>query len=75
MSDTSNVVEFTGITQLHVPAERILEQAKKAELGSVVIIGEDADGEFYFASSIPDGPNVLWLLALAQRRLLDVVED
>jgi len=69
-----NVVNFTGITKLDLPPDRILEQAK-GELEGVVIIGYDKDGKEYFASSYADGGTVLWLMERCKTKLLDVVEQ
>jgi len=55
------VVDFTGITRLDLPVERILDKAKE-KLKSVIVIGWDKDGYEYFASSIADGGDILWLL-------------
>lgn len=66
----SNVVRFTGITKLDEPCDRILEDATKANLDEVVVIGYAA-GDFYFASSVADGGTVVWMLELAKKRLLE----
>ena len=70
----SNVVVLDCITRLDVPAERILNCALDANMKTVVIVGRDADGDFYFASSVADGGTVLWELELAKKKLL-AVED
>lgn len=74
MSD-DNVVSFTGITRLDGDPERILKAAMKAGLEGVVILGYDADGAEYFASSYAGGPDVLWLLERCKIALLDAVGD
>ena len=66
------VVELSQITRLDLPVERVAQAADEANLESCVVIGYDKDGDFYFASSIADGPNVLWLLEQARLRLLAV---
>lgn len=73
----SNVVELDTITRLDIPVERVLRRATEADLEHVVVIGwrkdlPDGEDEFYFASSRPGGPEVLWMLALAQKRLLEI---
>lgn len=73
MSD-DNVVELNNITKLKIPAKRVLKAAKKAGLTDVVIIGYDADGDEYFASSEPSGPEVMWMMERAKKKLLDIAE-
>jgi len=68
------VVNFTGVTSLDLPAERVLEMAMKAGLTGVVIAGYDAEGGEYFASSLSGGPECLWLLQRMQRKLLEVAD-
>ncbi len=70
MSD--NVVEFNGITSLDTPPPRVLAKAARAKLESCVVVGFKEDGDFYFASSNADGGDVLWLLELAKKKLLEV---
>lgn len=62
-------------TRLDIPAERVLNGAAEAKLERVVVLGYDADGEEYFASSIADGGSVLWLLERLKLRLLRTGED
>ena len=57
------------ITRLPIPADRVLEQAPR-DLDSVVVCGYDKDGVLYFSSSLPGGPDVLWLLEEARIRLM-----
>jgi len=68
MSD--NVIPLGGVTRLDVPIERICDAAKE-ELENCVIMGWDKDGELYFASSISDGGDVLWIMEKAKLLLLD----
>jgi lipid-binding SYLF domain-containing protein len=71
----SNVVELDVATSLDVPVERILRKAADADLDSAVVIGYDQDGGFYFGCSVADGAETLWLLELAKKRLLEMVDD
>jgi hypothetical protein len=58
-----DVVFNTGIvTRLDLPPERMLNAALREKLKQVVILGWTEDGDEYFASSIADGAEVLWLL-------------
>ena len=67
-----NVTDFPGQTRLDIPAERVLVEAQNADLKTAVVLGWDQDGNLYFASSAADGGDVLWLLALAQKELLEM---
>lgn len=68
------VIPFTGITKLDMPPDYILEAAK-GKLEGVIIIGYDADGEEYFASSYADGGTVNWLLDRCKGKLLSIATD
>jgi len=68
-----DVVEMAGlVTVLDIPPTRILAKAAAAKLESVVVIGFDKEGDFYFASSKADGSDVLWLIELAKKKLLEL---
>lgn len=71
----SNVVEFGGVTRLDIPADRILAAAQDTALTDVLVIGYRDDGSFYFASSVADGGDALWLLELAKRRLFQAAGE
>ncbi len=42
------------------------------ELEEVVISGIDKEGEYYFASSVSDGKDILWLLEKCKQMLLEI---
>lgn len=69
-----NVVFLPVVTRLDIPVERVLDMAKAAGLTQVLILGYDADGDEYFASNTADGPDNLWLLERAKKKLLDIVD-
>lgn len=71
MADDNKVVKFPGLSRLDLPAERILSEAAKAGLTSVVVIGYDAEEDEYFASSIADGGTVIWLMERLKKKLLE----
>lgn len=71
MSD-DNVVILPVISTLPVPVERILEQAMKADLKMCIVIGMNQDESPYFASSEPDGGDILWWIEKAKLALLHV---
>jgi len=70
MSD--NVIPLGNITRLNLPPDRVLDAAKGSCSGGVVVLGWDDDGSFYFASSIADGGDVVWLMEMAKKKLLEV---
>jgi hypothetical protein len=71
---TDNVIPLGNITRLDIPVDRVLDAAKGELHGpsGVVVIGWDDDGELYFASSVADGGEVLWLLEKAKIALLEI---
>ena len=44
-------------------------------LKEVVIVGYEADGSLYFASTRANGPDVLWLLKQAEQFLLAIERE
>ena len=66
----SNVVILPVITRLDIPAERILNGAIEEDLESAVVVGRTRDGDIYFASSLADGPETLWLIEKIKAALL-----
>lgn len=58
---TAKIIRFPGKTRLNVNAEAILQDAIEAGVDRVVVIGYTKDDEEYFASSIADGGEALWL--------------
>lgn len=72
--DADKGVRFSGTTTLDLDPTHVLAAALERGLTEVVVLGYDGDGDEYFASSKSDGGDVLWLLAMAQKNLLDVVE-
>ena len=55
------VIPINGITRLDLPPNQILD-AERDKLECVVVLGYDHDGQEYFATSLADGGEVLWLL-------------
>jgi hypothetical protein len=68
-----NVTALEVQTTLEIPVSRVLEKA--AHLKSVVVIGYDEDGKEYFASSMSDGGDVVWLVERFKRMLLDNADE
>lgn len=67
---TAKLLRWHGITRLDLPPERILDAAQADDLRCVVVLGYKADGSEYFASSLADGADVLWLLERLKLQLL-----
>jgi hypothetical protein len=67
---TAQVIRWAGVTMHDIPPERVLDAARDAELRCAVVLGYTPDGTEYFASSIADGADVLWLLERLKLKLL-----
>lgn len=67
----ADILEFDGVTTLDIPPSRILAKAAGAGLTDVVVIGWNADGKLYFASSGADAAEVNWLLDNAKHELIE----
>lgn len=70
----TNVVNLPCVTTHNLSPERVLDAAKQAYLEGVVVLGWEKGGAPYFASSIADGGDVMWLMELCKKRLLEIVE-
>ena len=66
----AEILNFNGITRHDIPAERVLDDAKRADLSPCMVLGFTADGEFYFAASMADGGDAMWLMEQAKHFLL-----
>ena len=73
MELVTNVVTLPVITRLDLDAERVLEGAINSTLQSCIVLGYDADGEFYFSSTMADGGDALWLLEMAKLNLFKAI--
>lgn len=71
MTGPDNIVIWKGVTKHDLPPDRLLDSAL-GRLDNLVIMGWDKEGELYFASSMADGGNVLWLMRLCERKLLEI---
>ncbi|EFL88299.1 hypothetical protein R2A130_3466 [Ahrensia sp. R2A130] len=65
------MIPLGNVTSLDIPTDRVLENAKGTCSDGVVVMGFDDDGVLYFASSIADGGEVLWLMEKCKAALLD----
>lgn len=66
-----NVVALGIVTSLDMDPSRVLASALEEGLQSVAVLGYGNDGNEYFASSISDGADVLWLMARLSKLLLE----
>ena len=71
---SSNVIDLPVITRLNLDPDRVLNKAI-GELKDVVIIGYDKDDNEYFATSMADGGDIVWLLERMKLRLLRISDD
>ena len=69
-----DVVIFHGVTVLDFDPDRVLSAAV-GELECVVVIGRTKYGEEYFASSLADGGDVLWMMERAKKALLEISDE
>jgi len=74
-ADKSNVVILDVVTCLPIPVERILNAALEADLDTVMVVGYDKNGKFYFAGSDPSAPNKVWLLEMGIHKQMQVTID
>lgn len=68
---TAEIIKFRGLTKLDLDPNTVLEGAVD-QLEHVVVMGFDKDGEPYFASSMADGGDVLWLMETLKFRLFGI---
>ncbi len=71
---SAEILEFTGETLLDLDPRRVLQAAIDAGMSEVVIVGYDADGNDYYASSMSDGRSANWHLDRAKWRLMKTVD-
>ena len=68
---TDKVIPLGNVTKLDLQADQVFQQAI-GEFDGVILIGYDKEGQFNFSSTYADGGEVLWLLRLAEKRLLQI---
>lgn len=69
-----SIIPLGNITRLNIPTDRVLDACKGHCSAGVVVVGWDDDGQLYFASSIADGGDVMWLLEKAKQALMEIGE-
>lgn len=68
----SKIIDFPGETLSEIPTNLVLEAAK-GKLETVIVIGLDADGNEYFASSTSYNAHVIWLMECIKNNILNGV--
>lgn len=66
------VTVLETVTTHSLPVERVLNAVVAANLRSVIVIGYDEAGDFYFASSEASGASVMWDMEVAKKKLMEV---
>lgn len=74
MKLVDKVTVLPVITSLDLDVERVLQAAIDAKPEYVMVIGCDAEGQLYFASSKADGGEALWWMEKAKRALMEITE-
>jgi len=74
MKLVDNITVLPCVTRLDIDVDRVLQSAMEANIKSAIVLGEDADGSLYFASSVADGGQVLWWMEKAKHALMDITE-
>lgn len=72
---TDNVIDFTGETLLDIVPEKILKAALAADLDCVVVVGSKKDGSLYLASGPAELNVTYWLLSVARKNVIEMVDD
>lgn len=64
------VANFNCITRKPSEVEELLREVISRKAATVMAIGWDQDGGFFFQSSTADGGEALWLLEVAKKELM-----
>jgi hypothetical protein len=71
----ADVIYPQFLTRLKKEAGRVIEALPAPdEWDEIVVIGYLKNGEDYIATNIADGPDMLWLLEMAKKKLLDTAD-
>ena len=69
----SNIVDFAGFTKNDIEPNKVLDGAPRT-LETVMVAGWDENGELYVASNTSNCPELLWLMRVCEKHLVDVAE-
>jgi hypothetical protein len=72
---SAEIIIWPGETSLDLPLQRILDGAAAADLKPCLVLGKDADGKFYIASTTCDAGALLILLERGKRLLMRRIEQ
>lgn len=67
-------MSVTYLPGADIPADEVLEGAQ-GKLNTVLVIGEDDKGIFYFSGSTADAQRISWLLRLADDWLMSEIKE
>ncbi len=71
----TNVFDLKGVEQRNaMEPDELLEEAKD-QLVDGMVLGWDKEGVLYYRSTLPAGPENLWLLQCASYALLHIPKD
>lgn len=59
------------VTRMDIPVDRVIDSIPR-DMAEIVVVGYTADGEFYFATNKANGPDVLWMLQMAAKKILEI---
>lgn len=68
------IVDLGFVAGRECRADTILDKAKNAGLKHVIVLGWDADSDFFMSTSYATGPEILWLLEGAKMALLEMAQ-
>lgn len=66
-----NVIDLHTLTTLDIPPSRVWQACLDKDIPPAIAIGYDENGELYFASSVAHAGDVLLLLELAKKQLME----
>lgn len=70
---TAEIFEFTGSTTIDIPPNKVLKYTE--DLKECVVIGVDANDEIYVAGTSGHVANVVYLIELGKKYMLELGDD
>ena len=67
----AEIIKFSGLTSLPEPPKTLLQKAKKWGMKKCIVIGTDAEGKTIFGGSFSDAAEIVLLLELAKKFVLE----
>lgn len=72
---TAEIIYPKILTSLKTEPARVIENLPAPEdWDEIIVLGYLKDGDEYIATNLGDGPDFLWILEMAKRRLLDTAD-